>query len=118
MKQSQRNGKDRTYRRKLKLRAVEMLGGRCACGFSDPRALCVYHRVPVRRGRNGLPRKARSSTMSHLDVVRGDAKSLKLKLMCWNCCAIEASKDWQANINVKPDAGAAANGARPKDGAA
>ena len=71
-KQQQRT-KDRRYRATVKARALAIKGARCErCGFDDARALRMHHTKPIRRGRSGLPKKAMSSTASHLAVVRGD----------------------------------------------
>ena len=92
--------KHRRYRARTKARAVALMGGVCAqCGFSDARALRFHHRLPVRRGFNGLSRKALTSSTSHRAVVRGDGKGLVL--LCANCSCIRTAKDWTANVNLK-----------------
>ena len=84
--------KHAVHRRRLKVQAVEMLGGKCQrCGFSDQRALCLRHDTPLRRGRAGLTKRDKSSTASHRSVVSGD--SVGLSLMCWNCSAIVSAQD-------------------------
>jgi hypothetical protein len=45
-----------------------------------------------------MPKKAMSSTTSHLDVVRGEKG---LTLLCANCSCIDTAKDWTANRNLK-----------------
>jgi hypothetical protein len=69
--------KHREYRRRTKLKAIALKGGRCErCGFADDeRALRFHHVKPVRRGFNGLSKKAATSTETHRAVVRGDAKA-------------------------------------------
>jgi hypothetical protein len=92
--------KHRAYRSRTKARAIAMLGGRCSvCGFSDERALRLCHRVPLQRRRQGLSKKALSSTDSHLAVVRGDGKALRL--LCANCSCIAIAKDTSINGNLK-----------------
>ena len=99
--------KHRTYRSRTKAKAVAMKGGRCErCGFDDVRALRFHHRVPPRRGLNGLSRKALCSTESHRAVVRDEAKGLRL--LCANCSCIVTAKDWTLNVNVTRTASDAA----------
>jgi hypothetical protein len=92
--------KHRDYRRRTKARAIALKGGRCErCGFADQRALRFHHVKPVRRGLNGLSRKAMTSTESHRAVVRGDAKGIRL--LCANCSAIDTARDWTLSVNLK-----------------
>jgi hypothetical protein len=96
MKQS----KHRDYRRSVKVRAIALKGGRCErCGFADERALRFHHTRPVRRGFNGLRKQAQSSTKSHLAVVRGEGKGVRL--LCANCSCIDISRDWTLSFNIK-----------------
>ena len=92
--------KHQEYRRNVKARAVAMMGGCCSrCGFDDARALRFHHTKPIRRGLNGLRRQSKTSTTTHLAVVRGDKDGVRL--LCSNCSTIETAKDWTLNINVK-----------------
>ncbi len=92
--------KHQAYRSRTKARAIALKGGKCErCGFADERALRFHHVKPVRRGSNGLSRKARTSTTTHRDVVRGDAKGIRL--LCANCSAIDTAQDWTLNLNLK-----------------
>lgn len=91
--------KHAAYRARVKARAIEMRNGCCSrCGFDDVRALTFYHTKPVRRGRSGLRKQARSSTESHLAIVRGDGKGLTL--LCWNCVALMGARDTSINANI------------------
>jgi hypothetical protein len=95
--------KHRAYRSRTKARAIEMLGGKCSrCGFSDERVLRLCHRVPLQRRRQGLSKKALSSTDSHRAVVRGDGKGIRL--LCANCSCIAIAKDTSINANIRPAA--------------
>jgi|RhiMethySRZTD1v2_1073278.scaffolds.fasta_scaffold3266469_1 hypothetical protein len=95
----QQTNKHRHYRARTKLKAIAMKGGQCQrCGFDDERALRFCHRVPLRRGRNGLRKTARASTSSHLAVLRG-AKGLAL--LCANCSCIATAQDASINVNIK-----------------
>ena len=96
MKQS----KHQEHRSRVKAKAIALKGGCCQrCGFDDGRALRFHHRVPLRRGFNGLPKQGLSSTQSHRAVVRGEGKALRL--LCANCSCIATAKDWTANTNIR-----------------
>ena len=96
------------HRRRLKLKAIEVLGGKCSrCGYGDARALCFRHDTPLRRGRNGLNKRDASSTASHRAIVRGD--SAGLSLLCWNCTAIMEAQNTTSSANLKPEATSAAS---------
>ena len=98
--------KHRAYRSRTKSRAIEMLGGCCSrCGFSDERALRFHHVKPVRRGSNGLSRKALTSTETHRAILHGEKG---LRLLCANCSCIDTARDWTLNLNLKPAATSAA----------
>lgn len=95
--------KHQRYRRSVKQRAIGMLGGKCErSGFDDESALRFHHVNPVRRGFNGLSRKALTSTTTHRAVVRGDAKGIRL--LCVNCRAIDTARDWTLSANLRPAA--------------
>ena len=68
------------YRKKVKARAHEILGGKCArCGFADGRALQIDHIKPI-----GNKRRRGMSTVQLLrDVIKGEASNLQL--LCANC---------------------------------
>jgi hypothetical protein len=95
--------KHQRYRHSVKARAIAMMGGRCSvCGFSDERALRLCHRVPLQRRRQGLSKKALSSTESHLAVLRGEVKAYRL--VCANCSCIAIAKDTSINANLATSA--------------
>jgi hypothetical protein len=95
-----KSSKHREYRIRVKARALAMKGGCCErCGYEDERALRFHHTKPVRRAFNGLRRQAQSSTKTHLDVVRGDGKGVRL--LCANCSTIDTARDWTLNVNLK-----------------
>jgi hypothetical protein len=96
--------KHQAYRSRTKARAIELLGGRCSvCGYSDARALRLCHRVPPQRGRQGLSKRALSSTQSHLAVaVHG--KGREFWLLCANCSCIALAKDPTINANLATSA--------------
>ena len=95
--------KHQRHRRAVKLRAIEMLGGKCSrCGFSDERALRLCHRVPPQRGRHGLSKKDLSSTDSHRAVVHGEVKAFRL--LCANCSCIASATDTSINANLATSA--------------
>jgi hypothetical protein len=87
-----KTSKHRDYRRSVKVRCER-------CGFADERALRFHHTRPVRRGFNGLRKQAQSSTKSHLAVVRGEGKGVRL--LCANCSCIDTSRDWTLSVNIK-----------------
>lgn len=92
--------KYQAYRSRTKARAIELLGGRCSiCGFADERALRLCHRVPLQRRRQGLSKRALSSTDSHRAVVRGDGKGIRL--LCANCSVIASATDTSINVNIR-----------------
>jgi hypothetical protein len=96
----QQISKHQRYRRSTKARAIAMMGGRCSvCGFADERALRLCHRVPLQRRRQGLSKKALSSTDSHLAVVHAEGKAFRL--LCANCSVIDTAKEWTLNLNTK-----------------
>ena len=104
----QQTNKRRHYRARTKARAIALKGGQCQrCGFADERALHFHHNEPLRRGRNGLSKKAMTSTESHRAVVRGDGKGLSL--LCSNCIAIMSALDWTLNINTRRQAATTVN---------
>ncbi len=85
--QRDRRGKDAVYRKRVKARAIEAMGGRCCrCGFNDARALQFDHVKPVRRGSSGLRLRGSASTETHLAVLRG---SDEFQLLCANCHSIK-----------------------------
>jgi hypothetical protein len=105
----QQISKHRAYRRSVKARAIAMLGGCCSrCGFSDERALRFHHVKPVRRGLNGLSKKALSSTETHRAIVRGEGGK-SVRLLCANRSVIALAKDTSINANIKQAATSAAS---------
>ena len=101
MTASAKISKHRAYRSRTKARAIALKGGRCErCGFSDERALRFHHTKPVRRGSNGLSRKALTSTETHRAIVRGEGGK-SVRLLCANCSCIDTAKDWTLNLNTK-----------------
>jgi hypothetical protein len=93
--------KHRRYRSRTKARAIALKGGQCErCGFSDERALRFHHVKPVRRGSNGLSRKALTSTENHRAIVRGEGGK-SVRMLCANCSCIAIAKDTSINGNLK-----------------
>jgi hypothetical protein len=97
-----KQSKHQRYRRSVKERAIALKGGQCErCGFSDERALRFHHVKPVRRGLNGLSKKALSSTVTHRAIVRGE-RGKSVRLLCANCSVIALATDTSINANLKP----------------
>jgi hypothetical protein len=78
-----------------------------ALRFPDERALRFHHVKPVRRGLNGLSKKALSSTETHRAIVRGEGKGIRL--LCANCSVITCAGDTSINANIRPAATSAAS---------
>lgn len=73
----------RSYRRKLKLRLVALLGGKCAgCGETDPRLLQVNHK---NGGGKQEYDRYNDSWKFYLDIVFGRRSIADLDLRCANC---------------------------------
>lgn len=99
MKRAAKMTKHQAYRRNVKARALDMLGGKCQqCGCADERALRFCYTKPLRRTANGMRKRDKTSTQTHLAVIHGKKG---VQLLCANCSVIKASKDWKANVNVK-----------------
>jgi 5-methylcytosine-specific restriction endonuclease McrA len=84
---------DWTRRNALSLRsaALAALGGRCEeCGYSDERALCVDHRVPIRRNSSG---NWEGGVSSYYAVTRSRNPLEKYALLCANCNVIKAREN-------------------------
>jgi hypothetical protein len=90
--------KHQAYRSRTKARAIALKGGKCErCGFADERPLRFHHVKPVRRGSNGLSRKALTSTTTH------DAKGIRLQCHRHRT-GLDAEPQPQASRNERRDA--------------
>ena len=78
----------KSYRVRTRARAIAAMGGVCArCGYSDARALQFDHKKPVRRGLNGLSKRAETGRDTWLKVLSG--RKADYELLCANCHAIK-----------------------------
>jgi hypothetical protein len=77
---------NRRLRRRLRVAALKLYGGKCEhCGFDDERALQFDHVVPVA--------VAGAKRTSHADVLAGKMAKEELQLLCANCHAIKTRAD-------------------------
>jgi 5-methylcytosine-specific restriction endonuclease McrA len=84
--------RDRRYRRELRHRAIQKMGGKCMhCGFDDERALVFDHIKPVRRGLRGVAKSKQTGQDTHRAVLHGQAKAYQL--LCANCHMIKSRQD-------------------------
>lgn len=75
------NTKIRRYRNKLK--AIELLGGKCVkCGFDNPAALEFHHKNPDEKS-FGIGNVANKAWFSIVEEIK------KCELLCSNCHMIE-----------------------------
>jgi predicted HNH restriction endonuclease len=73
---------DRRHRLKVRMAAIELLGGRCeCCGMDVPEVLEFDHRTPVLRRTNGI--RNRDATASARAILNGEAGLYQL--LCANC---------------------------------
>lgn len=69
------------YNKRLRARILELLGGKCPCGFSDPRALQVDHV----NGNGSEDRRVHGRKYTK-EVIRSiEAGEGKYQLLCANC---------------------------------
>jgi len=75
----------RRLRRKIRLAALSVLGGRCAkCGFSDERALQVDHK---NGGGNSHRKQFKNQTDYYKHIINGETEGLQV--LCANCNTIK-----------------------------
>ena len=78
------------YRRKLRMKVIEHLGGECVdCGFDDPRALDIDHIEPIRG-------KRESSKYYLYRSILDDGEGFQL--LCANCHRIKTSEDFNWEV--------------------
>jgi predicted HNH restriction endonuclease len=77
---------DRRHRHKMRLAAIEFLGGRCeCCGLDVPEVLEFDHREPILRKRNGI--KTRDTTSLAREIISTGGAGFQL--LCANCHALK-----------------------------
>ena len=77
---TKRRANHRRYRNRVKLQALEQLGGVCTrCGFNDHRALQIDHIQPV----GSKKRHGGMNTVALRRIARGETDNLQL--LCANC---------------------------------
>lgn len=82
------NTYQRNYRAKLRLKAIELLGGKCVeCGFSDWRAMQIDH---INGGGHKERKAAKSPSDYYKNIVASVEQGLnEYQLLCANCNQIK-----------------------------
>lgn len=77
-----KKSKDKRYRQGLRLKAIELMGGRCSvCLIDDHDVLEFDHITPLLRRTSGI--KSKGETAAH--VIRDQDRDNNFQLLCANC---------------------------------
>jgi hypothetical protein len=77
-----KKNKDKRYRQGLRLKAIELMGGRCSvCLIEDHDVLEFDHITPLLRKTSGI--KSKGETAAH--VIRDQDRDKNFQLLCANC---------------------------------
>lgn len=90
--------RQRLYMRRLRLEALEKLGGKCvSCGFSDKRALQIDH---INGGGSKERKEIGFNGKFHIHVIReAELKSGKYQLLCANCNWIKRVEEREHSVS-------------------
>lgn len=86
----------RRHRARVRMAAIEKLGGRCeACGMDESAVLEFDHRAPVQRRTNGV--RSHDSLGLCRDILRGEVD--EVQLLCANCHTLKTRGNGEFGLN-------------------